>query len=237
MKKLFSLFCSFVLIALPLITYARPFPPDSDNDRLDNCADVMQEILDVPDNIPQDLLNKAECVAVFPSVIKGAVLVGGTYGRGAMLCRTGDHFHGPWGAPSMMRLEGGSFGAQLGGQATDLVLLIMNDRGAKAILHNKVKLGGDASAAAGPVGRDAEADTDPSMRAEILSYSRARGLFAGIALEGSTVRPDNDANQIVYGKEITAEDIVLHGLVSPTTAGQRLVSLLEKHSPKNESTK
>ncbi|HYB61993.1 MAG TPA: lipid-binding SYLF domain-containing protein [Methylomirabilota bacterium] len=237
MKKLFSLLCSFALISLPLVTFARPFPPDSDNDRLDNCADVMQEILDVPDNIPQNLLNKAECVAVFPSVIKGAVIVGGTYGRGAMLCRSGEHFHGPWGAPAMMRLEGGSFGAQIGGQATDLVLLIMNDRGAKAILHSKVKLGGDASAAAGPVGREAEADTDVTMRAEILSYSRARGLFAGIALEGSTIRPDNDADQIVYGKAISAEDIVLRGQVSVTPAGQRLVSLLEKHSPKNDSAK
>ncbi len=237
MKKLFSLFCSFVLIALPLVTYARPFPPDGDNDRLENCADVMQEILDVPDDIPQNLLDKAECVAVFPSVLKGAVFVGGTYGRGAMLCRTGSHFDGPWGVPAMMRIEGGSFGAQLGGQATDLVLLVMNDRGAKAILHNKVKLGGDASAAAGPVGRDAEADTDPSMRAEILSYSRARGLFAGIAIEGSTLRPDDDADQIVYGKPLTAEEIVLRGEASVTTSGQRLVALLQKHSPKNESSK
>ncbi|MGO9642372.1 MAG: lipid-binding SYLF domain-containing protein [Candidatus Acidiferrales bacterium] len=237
MKKLFSLLCSFVMTTLPLASYACPFPPDGDNGRLENCADVMQEILDVPDNIPENLLNKAECVAVFPSVIKGAVIVGGTYGRGAMLCRSGEHFNGPWGAPSMMRLEGGSFGAQIGGQATDLVLLIMNDRGAKAILHNKVKLGADASAAAGPVGRDTEADTDPSMRAEILSYSRARGLFAGLALEGSTVRPDDDANQIVYGKAVTAEEIVLEGKVSVTPSGQRLVSLLEKHSPKNASAR
>src|ERR1700686_639065 len=159
-------------------------------DRLENCGVVMKEILDIPDDIPQDLLDKAECVIVYPSVLKAAFGIGGSYGRGAMTCRSGEHFTGPWSAPTMMALEGASIGFQLGGQATDFVLLIMNTRGARAILSSKVKPGADASAAAGPKGRNAEASTDVTMRAEVLSYSRARGLFAGISLAGSTVRPD-----------------------------------------------
>src|SRR5262249_20709686 len=149
-----------------------------------------KEIMDIPDNIPKDLIDKAECVIVYPSVLKAAFVIGGSYGRGAMACRTGEHFTGPWGAPTMMALEGGSIGFQIGGEATDFVLLVMNPRGAKAILDSKVKLGADAAAAAGPKGRDATAATDATMRAEVLSYSRARGLFAGVSLEGSTVRPD-----------------------------------------------
>lgn len=235
MKKLLSVLCSFVFTALPITSYSNPARPDSDTDRLENCAEVMHEILDVPDDIPQNLLDKAKCVIVLPSVIKGAVFVGGSYGRGAMVCRSAPEFKGPWGAPAMMRWEGGSFGLQLGGQATDFVLLIMNDRGAKAILHDKVKLGADASIAAGPVGRDAEADTDVTMRAEILSYSRSRGLFGGLSLEGSSLRPDNDADQIVYGKAVSAEDIVLTDKVPTTPAGQKLVDVLEKHSPKLDS--
>ena len=159
------------------------------------------EILDIPDDIPQDLLDKARCVIVFPSVVKAAFIVGGSYGRGVMTCRTHKDYTGPWGAPTMMALEGGSVGLQIGGQATDFVILVMNNRGADSVLHSKVKLGGDASIAAGPKGRDASAETDVTMRAEMLSYSRARGVFAGISLEGSTVRPDNDANKRVYGKD------------------------------------
>ncbi|MGB9471384.1 MAG: lipid-binding SYLF domain-containing protein, partial [Candidatus Acidiferrum sp.] len=162
-----------------------------EKERLENCGLVVQEIMDIPDDIPQDLIDKADCIIVYPSVLKGAFIFGGSYGRGAMTCRTGERFNGPWSAPTMMALEGGSFGFQIGGQATDFVLLVMNERGARAILSSKVKLGGDASAAAGPKGRNAEASTDVTMRAEILSYSRARGLFAGISLAGSTVRPDN----------------------------------------------
>src|SRR5499427_4860112 len=157
------------MVALPLSA--------SDNQRetmrLNNCGTVLKEILDIPDDIPQDLLDKAECVIILPSVLKAAFVFGGSYGRGAMTCRTGEKFNGPWGAPSMMALEGGSFGLQIGGQATDFVLLVMNGRGAHSILHSKVKLGADASAAAGPKGRTAEASTDVTMRAEILSYSRA----------------------------------------------------------------
>src|SRR5580658_6950398 len=184
---------------------------DSGQERLENSGKVMEEILNVPENIPQGILDKAECVIVFPSVLKAAFIVGASYGRGAMLCRTGADFRGPWGSPAMYALEGGSVGFQIGGQATDLVLLIMNQGGAASILSSKVKLGGDASVAAGPVGRDASADTDAYLRAEVLSYSRSRGLFAGISLEGSTLRPDDDANADVYGRKLTAREIVLGG--------------------------
>src|SRR5579863_5837956 len=205
--------------------------------RLENSGTVMQEVMDVPDNIPQDLLEKAECIIVFPSVLKAAFVVGGSYGRGAMVCRTGQHFKGPWGAPAMYALEGGSVGFQIGGDATDLVLLVMNERGASAILDSKVKLGADASAAAGPKGRDASADTDATLRAEILSYSRSRGLFAGVSLEGSSLRPDNDASADVYGRKITAREIVLGGKASIPESGQHLVRVLQKNAPHNESAK
>jgi len=206
-----------------------------DEDRLRNSGTVLNEILRVPDNIPQNLLDKAECVVVFPTVLKAAFVVGGSYGRGAMTCRKGQNFNGPWGAPSMMALEGGSVGFQIGGQATDFVLLVMNDRGANGILSSKVKLGGDASVAAGPVGRDASAETDASMRAEILSYSRARGLFAGVSLEGSTIRPDNDANERIYGEKIPAKDIVIaHDTHVPSSAAG-LISTLNGKTPKHKS--
>src|SRR5678815_2563952 len=177
---------------------------NKEQDRLENCGVVMQEILDVPDNIPQELLEKAECVIVIPSMTKVALGIGGSYGRGAMVCRSGKTFNGPWGAPAMYALEGGSVGLQLGAESTDVVLLVMNDRGVDALLSSKVKLGGNASAAAGPKGRTLEASTDATMRAEILSYSRARGLFAGVSLEGTSLRPDNDANVDVYGRKLTA---------------------------------
>jgi SH3 domain-containing YSC84-like protein 1 len=205
--------------------------------RLENSGIVMQEVMGVPDNIPQELLEKAECVIVFPSVLKAAFIVGGDYGRGAMVCRTGEHFNGPWGSPAMYALEGGSVGFQLGGQATDLVLLVMNERGASAILDSKVKLGADASAAAGPKGRDASAGTDATMRAEILSYSRSRGLFAGISLEGSTLRPDNDASADVYGRKVTAREIVLGHKIAVPASGRHLVRVLQKNAPHNESEK
>ena len=233
MKKLFTFGMLLTLAAAPMLA-ARP-DNDKETDRLENSGMVMEEIMNIPDNIPQDLLDKAECVMVFPSVLKAAFIVGGSYGRGAMVCRSGEHFTGPWGAPSMAALEGGSLGFQLGGQATDFVLLIMNSRGATAILSSKVKLGADMSAAAGPKGRDASANTDATLRAEILSYSRARGLFAGISLEGSTLRPDNDANMKLYGKNITATDIVRKGAVPVPPSGQKLVALLQKKSPKNLS--
>jgi len=211
------------------------FAGNKEQERLENSGTVLQEVMDVPDNIPQDLLDKAECVIVFPSVLKAAFVVGGSYGRGAMVCRTGEHFNGAWGSPAMYALEGGSVGFQLGGQATDLVLLIMNERGASSILDSKVKIGADASAAAGPKGRDASADTDAYLRAEILSYSRSRGLFAGISLEGSTLRPDDDATADVYGRKLTAREIVLGGKASTPPSGQHLVHVLQKNAPHNES--
>src|SRR5450432_579103 len=219
MKKPLTCLISILLVVLPLLSSSvSAADAEKDEDRLRNSGTVLKEILDVPDNIPQDLLDKADCVVVFPSVLKAAFIVGGSYGRGAMSCRKGDDFRGPWGAPTMMALEGGSFGFQIGGEATDFVLLVMNERGARGILASKVKLGGDASVAAGPVGRDASADTDATLRAEILSYSRARGLFAGVSLQGSTIRPDNGDNRSVYGRKIPAKDIVLSGKVAPPSA-------------------
>jgi lipid-binding SYLF domain-containing protein len=203
--------------------------------RLEQCGVVMQEVLNIPDNIPHDLLNRAECVIVIPSVRKAAFGVGAEYGRGAMICRTGEHFHGRWGAPAMYALEGASVGFQIGGEATDLILLVMNDSGMNSILSSKVKLGGDASVAAGPLGRDASADTDAWMKAEILSYSRSRGVFAGISLEGSTIRPDDDASADVYGHPMKASEIVRGEHTGVPETGRHLVNVLEKHSPVNES--
>ena len=205
-----------------------------EEDRLRECGTVLKEIVNIPDDIPKDLLDKAECVVVFPSVKKVALGVGGSYGRGAMTCRTGEGFDGPWSAPTLMALEGGSIGFQLGGQATDFVLLVMNDRGATSVLSSKVKLGADASAAAGPKGRTAGASTDIVMQAEMLTYSRSRGLFAGVSLEGSTLRPDNDANTLVYGSAIPARDIV-KGSIAVPSAAKPMVDLLNKRSPKNLS--
>jgi lipid-binding SYLF domain-containing protein len=238
MRKILLLSIIAALIGLPALFSPAPVRADDkakDEDRLQNAGTVFKEILDIPDDIPQSLLDKADCVVVLPSVLKAAFIVGASYGRGAMTCRAGEDFHGPWSAPTMMALEGGSFGLQLGGQATDFVLLIMNEGGASAILSSKVKLGADASAAAGPVGRNAAADTDVTMRAEILTYSRARGLFAGISLAGSTLRPDNDANERIYGKRLDAKQIALHGAVPIPPSAKLLISTLNQHSPKRAS--
>ncbi len=234
MRKLLPCLSSILLAVLPFFAeVASASDQTKDADRLRNCGTVLKEILDVPDDIPQDLLDRADCVVVFPSVLKAAFIVGGSYGRGAMSCRKGENFKGPWGAPTMMALEGGSFGFQIGGQATDFVLLVMNESGASGILSSKVKLGADASVAAGPVGRDASADTDATLRAEILSYSRARGLFAGISLEGSTIRPDNGDNRRVYGRKIPARSIVLSGAVAVPPAAEQLISTLDAKTPKH----
>ena len=208
---------------------------NKEQSRLENCGVVLEEVLDVPDNIPQELLEKAECVIVIPSTMKVAVGVGGSYGRGAMVCRSGKSFDGAWGAPAMYTLEGGSVGFQLGGEATDLVLLVMNPRGVDALLRSKVKLGGNASVAAGPKGRTVEASTDASMRAEILSYSRSRGLFAGVSLSGTSLRPDDDANVEVYGRKLTARRIVTGKGMAVPESGRRLVNALQKNAPRNES--
>ena len=208
---------------------------EKDENRLSNSGAVLKEILDVPDDIPQDLLDRADCVVVFPSVLKAAFIIGGSYGRGAMSCRTGEDFKGSWGPPTMMALEGGSFGLQIGGEATDFVLLVMNERGASGILTSKVKLGADASAAAGPVGRTTSAETDATLRADILSYSRARGAFIGVSLEGSTIRPDTGANRKLYGKEVPAKEIVLSGRVAVPPAAQSMIAILNSRTPKHRS--
>src|SRR5277367_5107491 len=226
-SKVLSALLVAALIGLPTLFIPNSSHADdttTDQDRIRSAGTVLKEIMDIPDNIPQSLIDKADCVIVYPSVLKAAFVVGVSYGRGVMTCRSGPTFHGPWSAPSMMALEGASFGLQAGGQATDFV-----------ILASKVKLGGDASVAAGPVGRNAAADTDVTLRAEMLTYSRARGLFAGISLSGSTVRPDNDANARIYGKPVSARDIVLHGAVRPTPDAKLMLDTLRAHSPKNLS--
>jgi lipid-binding SYLF domain-containing protein len=236
MRKFLVSLMSVLVTFLPVLTgVASAADKTKDEDRLKNSGAVLKEILDVPDDIPQDLLDKADCVVVFPSVLKAAFIVGGSYGRGVMSCRQGDDFKGPWGAPTMMALEGGSFGFQIGGEATDFVLLVMNEGGARGILASKVKLGADASVAAGPVGRDSSAESDVTLRAEILSYSRARGLFAGVSLEGSTIRPDNGDNRRVYGKKISAREIVLSGTVAVPPAAGELVSTLDTKTPKHRA--
>jgi len=220
-----------ILLAAPLVLASDA----KEEERVKDAGVVLKEILDIPDDIPQDLLDKAECVVVLPSVKKGAFGVGASYGRGVMICRSGQHFTGKWGAPALYALEGVSIGFQLGGQATDFVLLVMNPKGAVSLLSSKVKLGADASAAAGPKGRTAEGATDVVMNAEILSYSRNKGLFAGVSLEGSTLRSDGSANEKLYGKELSAKEIIREGKVAVPACAQQLVSLLDKKSPKNKS--
>lgn len=229
MRTIKLIFCILLLGSMTLMAQ------EKEQERLENCGMVLKEILDIPDNIPQELLNKAECVVVFPSVKKAAFGIGGSYGRGAISCRAGKDFTGPWSAPAMFALEGASFGFQLGGSATDFLLLVMNPKGAESVMGSKVKLGADASAAAGPKGRTAAAATDVVMKAEILSYSRAKGLFAGVSLEGSTMRSDGDANENLYGKKLDARQIVRESAVPIPTSGKAMIDLLNRKSPKNLS--
>jgi len=225
----------WILAAISILSAGAAPAREKESDRLKACGTVTEEILAVPDAIPQDLLDKAECVVVFPSVKKFAIGIGGSYGRGAMVCRSGKNYTGPWGVPAMYALEGGNIGFQLGGQATDFVLLVMNDKGARSVLSSKVKLGADASAAAGPKGRAASAETDVVMKAEILSYSRSRGLFAGVSLEGSTLRSDGGANKKLYGRDLSASKIIAGEAVKAPAAAQVLISTLNGKSPKNRS--
>ena len=227
MKRWFTV-ALCVCLTLPLVAQQK------EQDRLRESYTVMTEILGTPDKgIPRDLLNKAECVVVFPSVKKAAFVVGASYGREVMTCRSGENFRGSWTAPAMFAMEGGSFGFQIGGQATDFVLLIMNEQGAKSVMSSKVKIGGDASAAAGPVGRTTSAETDIVMKAEILSWSRARGVFAGVSLTGSTLRSDDGANKNLYGKDLNAKQILLQREAQTPAAGKQLIALLDKISPKH----
>ncbi|PYX49387.1 MAG: hypothetical protein DMG79_08830 [Acidobacteria bacterium] len=231
MKKF--IVCS--MVALMSVVSAFAVNDEREADRVKDAGVVLKEILNIPDDIPQDLLDKAECVIILPSVKKGALGIGGSYGRGVMVCRSGEHYKGKWGAPALYALEGISIGFQIGGQATDFVLLVMNPKGAESLLHSKVKLGADASAAAGPKGRTAEGATDIVMNAEILSYSRNKGLFAGVSLEGSTLRSDGSANEKLYGKKLTAKEIIRQGRVGVPASAHELISLLDRKSPVNKS--
>jgi lipid-binding SYLF domain-containing protein len=226
-----------VCLLVVLISTAAAFAADDEReeDRVKDAGTVLKEILNIPDDIPQDLIDKAECLIILPSVKKGAFGIGGSYGRGVMVCRGGEHYTGKWGAPALYALEGVSIGFQIGGQATDFVLLVMNPRGAESLLYSKVKLGADASAAAGPKGRTLEGATDVVMQAEILSYSRNRGLFAGVSLEGSTLRSDGGANENLYGKKLTAKEIIREGKVAIPPCANELVSILDTKSPVNKS--
>jgi lipid-binding SYLF domain-containing protein len=234
MNRMAAIFAGALMLSPLSFAWNADDNAKDENNRLQNAGTVIQEILDIPDDIPQDLLDKARCVVVLPSVLKAAFVVGGSYGRGTMVCRTGKDFTGPWGAPAMYALEGGSVGLQIGAEATDFVILVMNNRGAESLLHSKVKLGGDASIAAGPKGRTASADTDAYMRAEMLSYSRARGVFAGVSLEGSTLRPDNDANHRLYGRDATAALIITEPKYESPESGRALVHRLQKASPERK---
>lgn len=208
---------------------------DTEQDRVEQSGHVLKEILNIPEGIPQDLLDKAECIIVLPSVKKAAFGIGASYGRGVMICRSGASYTGPWGAPALYALEGASIGFQIGVQGTDFVLLVMNPAGARSLLKSKVKLGADASAAAGPKGRTATAATDVVMTAEILSYSRNKGLFAGVSLEGSTLRSDGSANKKLYGQDLSARDIIRRGKVKIPPSASELVEVLTSKSPKNKS--
>lgn len=231
MKRLLALLLAITIFPLSLFADKN----EKEEDRVKEAGEVLKEIIHIPDDIPKDLFDKAECVIVLPSVKKGAIGIGGSYGRGVMTCRSGQHYTGPWTAPAMYALEGLNIGFQLGGQATDFVILVMNPRGAQSLMGSKVKLGADASAAAGPKGRSAEGATDVVMRAEMLSYSRSRGLFAGVSLEGSTLRPDNRANRKLYGHDVSVKEILREGKVHSPAAAQQLLSELNKYSPKNLS--
>jgi lipid-binding SYLF domain-containing protein len=201
------------------------------DDRINEAGNVMKEILGMPDGIPKDLLDKADCVIIYPSVKKAAFGIGGSYGRGLITCRKGQDFSGGWSAPAMFALEAGSFGFQIGAQATDFVLLVMNDSGARSVMSSKVKLGADAAVAAGPKGRDAAAATDIVMKAEILSYSRSQGVFAGVSLEGSTLRSDDGANKALYGRDLSAKEIVREGKAPVPASAKRLLAILRHASP------
>jgi len=225
------------LLALSLLATPASADPRKEAERLRNATSVLKGVLGMRESIPKDLLDRAECVIVFPAVKKFALGIGGSYGRGVITCRSGESFDGRWSAPAMFALEGASVGFQLGGQSTDFVLLVMNELGADSVLGSKVKLGVDASAAAGPKGRTTGAATDIVMRAEILTYSRSRGLFAGVSLEGSTLRTDTEGNENLYGERLSARDIVRGGQVEVPAAARSLIDLLNRRSPENVSNR
>jgi SH3 domain-containing YSC84-like protein 1 len=208
---------------------------DTERERVKESSEVLKQILDMPDKgVPLSVLRGSRCVIVLPSVKKVAVGIGGSYGRGVMTCRTGDDYKGPWSAPIMMASSGGSVGFQIGGQATDFVIIALNDQGAKSLVSNKVKLGADASVAAGPVGRTAEASTNASMKAQMLSYSRSRGVFGGVSLSGATLRPDGDANENLYGHKVTPQEIMAGKVTMPPEATPMIDDLTSQTSSANK---
>ena len=221
---------TFVLLvgALGLRTLRAKENTNEDRERVQNAANVLSEITSISEGIPTDLLNRAEAVAVFPHVVKGAFIVGGEYGKGLLSRRMGN---GRWSTPAFIKIGGGSFGLQIGGQATDLVLVFTDKEGVRGILKGKVKLGADASVAAGPVGRDAQVGTDVLLTSPVLAYSRSKGLFAGISLDGSVVSVDESANQGIYGKELTAEDILYNGKARMSEVVMPFVRTLDRVAP------
>lgn len=232
-SRIVTLTVAAMFVLTPLM--ARAADDSTEQARVKASGEVLTELLNSPKGgIPPDLLNKSECVIILPSVKKGGFIVAGSYGRGLMTCRSGEKFDGPWSAPIMMQSSGGSVGFQVGGQATDFVVLVMNDKGARALMKGKAKLGADASVAAGPVGRDAEASTNATMSAEMLSYSRAQGVFAGVSLAGTTLGPDSGANEKLYGKKVSGPEIFSGAVTAPPVASD-LLSTLQTHSPANAS--
>jgi lipid-binding SYLF domain-containing protein len=220
----------FAILAICLAMASPVFAQKKQDDRLAKAADAMREILGSDNGLPKNILDNAVCVLIYPSVKKVAVGIGGSYGRGALVCRRGASMDGKWAAPAMYSLDQGSLGIQLGATATDFVLVIMNSKGADQILSGKTKLGANAAAAAGPTGAQANGYNAASMKVDVLTYSRTKGLFAGVSLEGASMDTDNDANKALYGKEIGPRDIEMG--VGPAPAGaQPLISLLDKASP------
>jgi len=224
MKKKIAIFAVSLFVASPL------FAQKKEDERLSNAATVMQEILGENNGLPKSILDQADCVLVFPSVKKVAIGIGGSYGRGALVCRAGATMNGGWGAPAMYKLDQASIGVQLGSTATDFVLVVMNQKGADQILNGKTKLGGNAAAAAGPTGTQATSYNAAAMNADVLTYSRSKGLFAGVSLEGASMETDDDANKSLYGKQIGAKEIISSGqAVIP--AAKPLDEVLDKASP------
>jgi lipid-binding SYLF domain-containing protein len=206
-----------------------------EQERVKESGDALKELLNASSSVPDSVLNKAECVIVIPSLKKAGFIIGGEYGRGVMTCRGGANFNGRWSAPAMMQSTGGSFGLQAGGQSSDFVILVMNDKGARAVMNGKAKLGADASVAAGPIGREAEASTNAAMSAEMLSYSKAQGVFGGVSLSGTTLGPDDGANENLYGKKVTAKEIISGSAGPAPESAHELLAVLTQKSPKNIS--
>ena len=228
-----SLAVAVVCLLIPISAVAAD-DASTEQARVKSAGDALDELVTKENGIPTGLLNKSECVIILPSTKKVGFIIAGQYGRGLMSCRTGEKFDGPWSAPIMMKSSGGSVGFQAGGQATDFVILVLNDKGARALMKGKAKLGADASIAAGPVGKEAEAATNAAMSAEMLSYSETNGLFAGVSLSGTSLAPDSGANENLYGKKVTAQQIYAGEVPAPEQAKQMLATLTEK-SPKNLS--